>query len=89
MDMSNKTTLPPKWFKGMIYENGSIATNPFTKQEYELNNVELSVYDFIIGTQYLMEAAPKSITSKEINLFHKALNWFRKNNSEAYMILLD
>jgi aspartyl/asparaginyl-tRNA synthetase len=89
MDMSNKTVQPPKWFQGMIYEEGAIATNPFTKQEYELSNVELSVYDFITGTQYLMEAAPKSITSKEINLFHKALSWFRKNNPEAYMILLD
>jgi len=89
--MSSKTKEHeiPKWFQGMIYKEGSIATNPFSKQECELNNIELSIYDFIIGTQYLMEAAPKAVTSKELAKFNKALSWFRKNNPEAYMTLLD
>jgi len=79
----------PKWFKGQIYAEGSIVENPFSKEEYELNALELSIYDFIIGSQYVFEVAPKTVTTKQVNDFHKALTWFRKNNVEAYMALLD
>ena len=79
----------PKWFKGMIYDKGEIVTNPFSGEEYELNGLELSLYDFILGSQRVFEVAPKTVTTKQVNDFHKALNWFRKNNVEAYMILLD
>ena len=79
----------PKWFKGVIYEEGLIVENPFSGEEYELNGVELSIYDFIMGSQYVFEMAPKTITQKQVNDFQKALTWFRKNNSEAYMVLLD
>ena len=90
MSTKQKTKQPlPKWFKGMIYENGETVTNPFSGEEYTLNGVELSMYDFIMGSQYVMEVAPKTVTSKQINDFHKALRWFQKNNIEAYMVLLD
>ena len=79
----------PKWFKGSLYTEGLIVENPFSGEEYELNNVELSMYDFIIGSQRVFEVAPKTVTTKQVNDFHKALTWFRKNNSEAYMVLLD
>ena len=79
----------PKWFKGIIYEKGETVTNPFSGETYDLNGVELSMYDFIMGSQYIMEVAPKTVTQKQINEFHKALSWFRSNNSEAYMVLLD
>ena len=73
----------------MIYDKGETVVNPFSKEEYELNGIELSIYDFIMGSQYVFEMAPKTITQKQINDFQKALTWFRKNNSEAYMVLLD
>ena len=79
----------PKWFNGMIYSEGETVTNPFSGETYELNGIELSMYDFIMGSQYIMEVAPKTVTSKQINEFHKALRWFQKNNIEAYMVLLD
>ena len=79
----------PKWFQGMIYDKGETVTNPFSGETYDLNGVELSMYDFIMGSQYVMEVAPKTVTSKQISEFHKALNWFRSNNTEAYMVLLD
>lgn len=90
--MSTKTKTKqslPKWFKGMIYDKGETVKNPFSGEEYTLNGVELSMYDFIIGSQYVMEVAPKTVTSKQIDEFHKALRWFQKNNIEAYMVLLD
>ena len=87
--MKTKEQTIPKWFKGMIYDKGELVTNPFSGDSYELNGVELSMYDFIMGSQYVMEVAPKTVTEKQINEFHKALSWFRKNNSDAYMILLD
>ena len=79
----------PKWFAGMIYENGETVTNPFSGETYDLNGVELSMYDFIMGSQYVMEVAPKTVTSKQIDEFHKALRWFQQNNIDAYMVLLD
>jgi hypothetical protein len=87
--MKTKEQTVPKWFKGMIYDKGELVTNPFSGDSYELNAVELSMYDFIMGSQYVMEVAPKTVTEKQINEFHKALSWFRKNNSDAYMVLLD
>ena len=90
MSTKEKTKqLVPKWFSGMIYENGETVTNPFSGETYDLNGVELSMYDFIMGSQYVMEVAPKTVTSKQVNEFHKALRWFQKNNIEAYMVLLD
>jgi hypothetical protein len=87
--MKTKEQTIPKWFKGMIYDKGELVTNPFSGDSYELNGIELSMYDFIMGSQYVMEVAPKTVTEKQINEFHKALSWFRKNNSDAYMVLLD
>jgi len=87
--MKTKEQTVPKWFKGMIYDKGELVINPLSGDSYELNGVELSMYDFIMGSQYVMEVAPKTVTEKQINEFHKALSWFRKNNSDAYMTLLD
>ena len=89
--MKNKTKKQeiPKWFKGTIYKEGEEVVNPFSGQCYTLNGLELSIYDFIIGSQHVFEVAPRSVTPKQVNEFQKALNWFRKNNVEAYMVLLD
>jgi len=87
--MKTKKQIVPKWFKGMIYSSGEEVQNPFSGECYTLNALELSIYDFIMGSQRVFEMAPKSVTEKQVNDFHKALNWFRKNNVEAYMVLLD
>ena len=87
--MSTKTVKLPKWFKGLCYNEGAAVTNPFSGEEYELNNVELSMYDFIIGSQMVFEMAPRTITEQKVKDFQKALAWFRTHNAEAYMVLLD
>ena len=79
----------PKWFRGEIYKEGETVTNPFSGESYELTGVELSLYDFIIGCQMVFDSVPNSMTSKRIEEFQKALMWFRKNNPEAYYVLLD
>ena len=85
----NSRTNRPAWFDGVIYKTGDTVANPFTGIEFKLNGPELSMYDFIIGLQYVMEVAPKTVTPNQIKLFHKAIAWFRTNNSKAYMALLD
>ena len=69
--MKNKL---PAWFEGMQYEKGDTVKNKFSGEEYELNAVELSMYDFVIGSQLVFEMAPKSITQKQVNDFQKGLD---------------
>ena len=77
----------PKWFRGELYEKGDTVRNRFSGEEYKLNAMELSMYDFIIGTQLVFEMGMQN--DKLIKDFQKGLNWFRKHNAEAYMTLLD
>ena len=87
--MNTKTVNLPKWFEGMCYNEGAVVTNPFSGEEYELNNVELSMYDFIIGCQMVFEKVPHTVTPGKVRDFQRGLNWFRKNNVDAYYVLLD
>ena len=84
----NKQQLP-EWFKGMTYEEGEEVTNPFTGDVFELNNLELSMYDYIMGSYYIFEMAPKTVTEKNVEELQEALKWFRETNLEAYKTLLD
>ena len=87
MNTKTKTQKQPKWFKGQIYPDGGEVRNPFSGETYELNGLELSLYDFIIGSQ--MVFSQFEATKKQITDFDKALKWFRVNNPQAYMVLLD
>ena len=52
--MSTKTKQKlPKWFNGSLYSEGDTVANQFTGEEIELTNVELSLYDFIMGCNIL------------------------------------
>ena len=79
----------PAWFKGECYTHGSTVKNPFSGEEYELTSEELSMYDFIIGSQMVFEMTPKHVSTQHVEDFHKGLDWFRRKNSKAYMVLLD
>ena len=83
--MKNKTQLP-KWFDVTVYEKGDTVTNPFSGESFKLDNLELSMYDFIMGCAMLPST---TLDDKIIKNWQDGLSWFRTHNGEAYMALLD
>ena len=75
----------PKWFDGELYDEGAEVKNRFGGDSCQLNNVELSMYDFVIGATMCMEMG----MPLNVNELRKGLDWFRVNNPSAYMVLLD
>jgi len=75
----------PKWFNGELYEKGGTVQNRFSGEEYELNAMELSMYDFVMGSTIMCEMGHDDVVPN----LRKGLDWFRMNNAEAYMVLLD
>jgi len=88
--MSTKTIKQqlPKWFKGELYKEGATVRNRFSGEECELNATELSMYDFVIGSTMVLEMAG-GYKHTSVDELRKGLDWFRQNNSQAYMTLLD
>ena len=90
----NKQTIP-KWFEGVVYKKGTEVQNPFSGETYELNAIELSIYDFVVGANLVLEdaydrqAKPNKKLQKITKDLYKGLDWFRDNNAKAYMVLLD
>ena len=85
--MKSKQKLP-KWFHGELYEKGATVRNRFSGEEYKLNNVELSMYDFVIGSTMVLEMVG-GYNHTDVDELRKGLDWFRQNNAEAYMVILD
>ena len=88
-ESKKKSQKLPKWFEGDVYPEGAEVTNPFSGESYKLNNIELSLYDFIIGAQMVFDYNPGMRQDKLIREFQNALTWFRNNNPKAYYVLLD
>ena len=82
----NKQTLP-KWFTGELYEEGATVQNRFSGEEAELTATELSMYDFVMGASIMIEMGMSNPST--VKSLRKGLDWFRENNSKAYMTLLD
>jgi len=79
----------PSWFNGCLYKTGESVKNPFNGEVYELNNVELSMYDFLVGCSALFSRSSNRVNDDMIRDYEKGIRWFRQNNPEAYMALLD
>tara|TARA_R100000008_G_C3564197_1_gene158124 strand:+ start:957 stop:1196 length:240 start_codon:yes stop_codon:yes gene_type:complete len=62
-----------------IYSEGATVQNRFGGDSIELNALELSIYDTIIGCEQFGKY-------DEVRL---GLDWFAKFNPKAYMVLLD
>ena len=87
MNTKSKQELP-KWFNGELYEEGGTVQNRFSGEEYKLNAMELSMYDFVMGSTIVLEMAG-GYKHTDVSLLRKGLDWFRKHNAKAYMVLLD
>ena len=93
--MNKKKQVKPKWFDGAVYQEGTTVRNPFSGEEYKLNGLELSIYDFIIGATTTLEMMydqrlePTDKSDEITRDLHKGLDWFKKYNIKAYMGLLD
>lgn len=87
--MTTKKQVLPKWFKGEVYTEGGSVKNPFSGVEVQLTATELSMYDFIIGANEMIQRVgfltPKSV----VRDFNRGRMWFAKNNSSAYLKLID
>jgi hypothetical protein len=87
--MKKKMQELPKWFDGELYKEGDVVANRFTGEETRLTAVELSMYDFVMGCSILFEKGMFLDDNKILNEHAEGLQWFRRANPEAYMILLD
>ena len=93
--MNKKKQETPKWFNGVVYEKGTTVRNPFSGESYKLNALELSIYDFIMGANLVLEDAydkqekPNKRLQKITEDLYEGLDWFKEHNAEAYMVLLD
>ena len=66
--------------------------NRFTGESVQLTLEETIKHDQIFENEMLATLEDKELgtgSSKHWDIVRKNLNWFRKNNAEAYMILLD
>ena len=88
--MNTKTEMKPlpKWFDGDVYTEGGTVENIFTGEPAELNANELSMYDLIMGLTMVLERT--GFKSEKLMKDHRrGLDWFRRTNASAYMVLLD
>ena len=83
-----KQQTKPNWFKGAWYSSPEEVTNPFSGESCLLTGAEASMYDFIMGSQIVLEMGMID-NPKMVEDLRKGLEWFRINNSKAYMVLLD
>ena len=77
----------PKWFNGQVYDKGAKVHNRFGGAKIELNNIELSMYDLVMGASIIAEVGP--CDNRIFKDLRRGLDWFRKYNPKAYMVLLD
>ena len=62
-----------------IYTEGAVVKNPYNGDSIELNALELSIYDTIMGCEL----------GGNIEEMRRGIDWFIKFNPKAYMVLLD
>ena len=71
----------------------NVRNNRFTGESIELTKEEAAKYDAIIANEYAATMEDKDRDDVGISSFwdlvSRDLDWFRKNNAKAYMVLLD
>jgi len=63
-----------------VYDTAPVTVrNPFSGESIELSPEEVSVYDYLKGCELM----------GDYEGLRKGIDWFSRNNPEAYMVLLD
>ena len=78
--------------KGTANERSYERKNRFTGQSIMLTQQESIIHDRIFLNELTATLEDKELGQGVSKLWDKVradLNWFRKNNAEAYMVLLD
>ena len=76
----------PNWFDGKILEDGDNIINPNTGKSILLDKYELSMYDLILGINYMGDH--RGWDNEMIELVKKCHDWFKETNPKAFEILL-
>ena len=72
----------PEWFNGQIYDKGDIIINPETNQELEIYNTELSMHDFVMGAEMLIEMMGDKASKDLIKYRDEGLEWLKQSNPD-------
>ena len=73
-------------FKCFVADEPEEVSNIFTGESVTLSPDAVAVYDVIMGYQMLAE---KSGREEHWQIVREGLDWFRKHEPRAYMVLLD
>jgi|TARA_R100001079_G_scaffold97292_1_gene60837 hypothetical protein len=77
--MSEVRELPEELVGIEIYEGEHTIANPYTGEEVTLPGDAAAVYDVVKGAEAM----------RQYTMVRAGCDWFRKNEPEAYMVLLD
>jgi|TARA_R110000796_G_scaffold212173_1_gene328311 hypothetical protein len=72
----------PEWFNGITYDEGNKVINPETNEELKLDNLELSMYDFVMGSEMLIEMMGDKSPDLYIQYREEGLEWLKQSNPE-------
>ena len=84
--------LKPKNLAETIDNNDYTRRNRFTDESIELTKEEAEKHDKIFYHEALATLEDRTLgtgASKHWDIMRKHLDWFRRNNAKAYMVLLD
>lgn len=76
-------------FKCEVFADAETVSNPFTGESIMLSPDAVAVYDVIMGMQLFAESAEGEQADKAWDIVRAGLDWFRKHEPKAYMVLLD
>ena len=77
----------PEWFNGNTYDEGDKIINPETNEELELNNLELSMYDFVMGSEMLIEMMGDKAPGSYIKYRDEGLKWLKQSIPQIINII--
>lgn len=79
----------PLPFTCIVLDEPETVSNPFTGESVLLSPDAVAVYDVLMGAQLFAQGAKGEKADKAWDVVRAGLDWFRKHEPRAYMVLLD